>query len=398
MTAAIDEALSVLAHSGFQAMIGDNGHKPNTEPVCRHQTSSIVRNITMLNTKSLLALVVASLLVGGCKSEKPEDQVNSAKEYLQKSDTKAATIQLKNALQQKPDLAEARFLLGTVFRDEGNFTAAEIEFRKALTAQYPANLVVPELARAMMVIGQGKKLAEEFGTVQFNQSAANANLQTTLAAAYGELGNQQSAEVALTAALAADPDYGPALLVRSRQKAARQDFDGALSVIDKVVAKDAGNFEAWKLKGDILQFSKNDTDGALLAYKKSIDINPKFIPSHSEILTILLQKGKNAEAAKQLDQLKKVAPKNLEVKYFESFIAYQNKDYKSAKDLVQQLLRSAPNNGRILNLAGAIELQMKSYSQAEIYLLRSIKMTPDLGLSHRLLVATYASSVSLPKH
>ena len=43
-------------------------------------------------------------LAAGCADESPEKRSPSAKEYLQKNDTKAAMIQIKNALQKNPDL------------------------------------------------------------------------------------------------------------------------------------------------------------------------------------------------------------------------------------------------------------------------------------------------------
>ena len=47
----------------------------------------------------------------GCADD-PEALVASAKALLAKNDNSAAIIQLKNALQKDPDIAEARFLLG----------------------------------------------------------------------------------------------------------------------------------------------------------------------------------------------------------------------------------------------------------------------------------------------
>ena len=135
------------------------------------------------------------------KSPSHSDQrtpcLQSAKEYLQKNDSKSALIQLKNVLQKNPDLGEARFLLGSLFLQNGNPTGAEIEFRKALAAKYPESTVVPELARAMLQLDQARKLVDQFGSTQLNQAAADASLQTSLATAYANLGNTEATETAL---------------------------------------------------------------------------------------------------------------------------------------------------------------------------------------------------------
>ena len=97
--------------------------------------------------KAALSTLVAALILTACGGEKPESMLVSAKEYLAKSDTKAAEIQLKNALQSDPNLAEARFLLGKTMLESGNPTAAEVELRKAADLKYPAEQLVPLMAR-----------------------------------------------------------------------------------------------------------------------------------------------------------------------------------------------------------------------------------------------------------
>jgi putative PEP-CTERM system TPR-repeat lipoprotein len=348
----------------------------------------------MMKRKTLnaLGLILAALLLAGCADESPEKRIASAKEYLQKNDTKSAVIEIKNALQKNPDSGEARFLLGTTLLQDGNPVAAEVELRKALALKYSDELVIPELARAMLLLGQAKQVVDEFSSSRFDKPAANANLQTTLAAAYGALGKLDQGQAALNAALVADPKYAPALLVSARQKAAARDFDAALAVVDDVISREPNNPDAWKLKGDILVFAKNKPDDALVAYRKALEANAKYFPAHVSVLTVLMQQGDVAEASKQLEQLKKFAAHNPQTKYFEAQLAFQKKDFKVARELSQQLLQQTPNNPRVLQMAGAIELQMGAVAQAEIYLSRATQAAPELALARRLLIVAYLRS------
>jgi putative PEP-CTERM system TPR-repeat lipoprotein len=219
--------------------------------------------------------LLAALALAGCADESPEKRIAAAKQYLQKNDTKSAVIEIKNALQANPDSGEARFLLGSTLLKEGNPVAAEVELRKAQAANYPDAQVVPELARAMLMLGQAKKVVDEFGPARLGAPAADARLQTLLAAAYGALGKADQAQDALAAALAADPTNAEALLVSARQKAAARDIDGATAVVDGVVAREPGNADAWKLKGDLLLYGKNQPDEALVAYRKALGGEPR---------------------------------------------------------------------------------------------------------------------------
>ena len=348
----------------------------------------------MKNTRTyvILAAIVVLLVSTACTDSSSEQQLHSAMDYLQKNDSKSATIQLKNALQKNPSLAEARFLLGEILLEDGNGSAAEIEFRKALSAKHPTSIVIPELARAMLTTDQARKLVEEFGSTKFGKPTADANFQTRLVTAYSILGKPELATIALNAALEADSNYAPALIERARQQAAGRDFDAALSAIEVVISKNPENADAWKLKGDILFYAKGKDDEALLAHRKSIRINSRFIPGHTAILTILMQQGKLDEAARQLEQLKSVSANSPQTMYLEAQLAYQKKDYKLARELSQQILRLAPNSPRILQIAGAVEFQMDSLTQAENYLSRAIQAAPELVLARRLLIMTYLRS------
>lgn len=70
--------------------------------------------------------LVVAVLLSACGAKGEDELMASAKGYLQKQDYKAATIQLKNLLQQKPSSAEARFLLGTALLEGGDAVGAEI--------------------------------------------------------------------------------------------------------------------------------------------------------------------------------------------------------------------------------------------------------------------------------
>jgi len=339
-----------------------------------------------------LVAIAALLLVAGCRSSSPESMLDSARKYLANNDHKAATIQIKNALQANPEHAEARFLLGVVLLGGGNPVAAEVELRKALALKHPVASVAPKLAAALRDQGQHKKLIDEFAATDLDVTSAQAELKTAVALAYAALGKPELSEAALKAALLADPDHAPALLLQALRSAKQRDFDAALATVDSVLAKSPKNPEAWKLKGDFLQFGKNQIPESLVAYRKAVEVKSEFVPGHLAILAILLSQANIPEAQKQLDLLKKVAPDLPQTRLVAAQIAYFKKDTKLARSLTSQLLKIAPNNPIVLQLAGAIELQGNSPLQAEIYLARVLQVAPQAKLARRMLATSYLRS------
>lgn len=346
----------------------------------------------MKMSRSLVPTVISTalltMMLGACGGDSPESLILSSKDYLAKNDAKAAVIQLKNALQKNPNLAEARFLLGSALLESGDVAGAEVELRKALELKHSPDATIPLLARAMLAGGKAKKLADEFGQTRLTNGEPLASLNTTLSAAYASLGKRDVARALLAEALSSSPNYVPARLADILETAANNDLAGARSKLDALLNQNPNNPEALLIKGNLLDFD-GDTAGALAHYQKAIDAKPSFLNAHSAAIGTLLKAGKIDEAAKKLDVLKKISPKHPQVYLLDAQINYQRKDYKTARESVQQLLKISPNNPGNLQIAGAIEYQLGSYIQAEAYLAKALQLAPGLPLARRILVASH---------
>lgn len=81
----------------------------------------------------MVALVGLYPFLGGCGSGlTPEGHFERAKEYQAQGDIAAASIELKNVLQQSPHHAGARALLGALLITQGDGAGAEKELRRAV--------------------------------------------------------------------------------------------------------------------------------------------------------------------------------------------------------------------------------------------------------------------------
>jgi putative PEP-CTERM system TPR-repeat lipoprotein len=304
-------------------------------------------------------------MLTACGHESADAQIASAKKYLAQNDPKAAYIQLKNALQQKPDLAEARFLLGKLMFEGGDLSPSAIELRKALDLNYPADAVVPLLAKALVATGDVKKLTDEFSATTLTSPEATADLQTSLAIAYAIQEDRDRAQLALKAAFAAVPDYVPALIVQARDLAEHQDSAGAFRALDTALAKAPDNHDVRLLEGDLLWHYKADVPGAVDAYKKAIAARRDSVAANAALVAISMSQGDLEAAKTELEGLRKVAPEHPRTKYLAARLAFQEGDYKRADDLVRPLLVATPADADVLELAGAAAFKQGSSSRAE---------------------------------
>ncbi len=344
----------------------------------------------MRTPRPLIAAIAAAALLAACGGgDSPESLIASAREYIAKKDHTAAIIQLKNALQKDINSAEARFLLGQSLLANGDPVGAAVELRKARDLKHPDAQVVPLLAQAMLQQGLFKAVNDEFESLQLDDAKAQADLKVALATAYAARGLAEPTEKAVQAALQAQPQHPGARVFHARMLAGKRDIDGAMKVVEEVTAQFPQDDAAWKLKGDLLQFGRQDAEGALAAFRKAVELNPRNLEAHSGALAVLFA-GNDAEKVKpQLDALKKAYPKHPQTRYFEAQLAFLQRDFKKAKELVTPLAQSSPNNVRVLQLAGAVELQAGTPAQAEAYLSKALQVAPGLPLARRLLTQAY---------
>ncbi|MCC6609948.1 MAG: PEP-CTERM system TPR-repeat protein PrsT [Burkholderiales bacterium] len=335
-------------------------------------------------------LVCASLLVAGC-GEKPEAMVASAKSYLAKGELNAATIQLKNALQKKPEDGEARYLLGTTLLAAGDPASAEKELRRALEYGYSPDAAYPELARALLAQGAANKVTSELADRRLTDAGAQAKLLALVGDAYLATRKPKEARAAFDAALRAKPDSQYALLGEVRMKAIDGDLETAGKLVDQVLAGAPEYVDALSLKGDLLA-AKGDTAGAIQAYEKVIALRPSDASAHYNRVVLLARERQLDRAVAALADMKKAAPRDPRTFYAQALLAVAQGKPADAREPLSQILKGAPNHVPTLLLAGSVEYQLRSYPLAEDYFRRALSQAPQLAYARRMLTATYLRS------
>ncbi|MBS0293397.1 MAG: PEP-CTERM system TPR-repeat protein PrsT [Proteobacteria bacterium] len=335
------------------------------------------------------AALTAAILLSACGRDNPDAMVASAQDYLKRNDTSAAIIQLKNALQSRPDNAKARLLLGEALQKSGDAQGAETEFRKAQELGVPPVEVLPKLAMALLRSRQYDKITTDYANQQLADPLAQASLKTTLAIAWQRQGNEGKARESLADALKAQAGYPPAVIEQARSSARSGDIDGALAGLATIPKESPATAEALKLRGDLLLHGKRDPDAAMAAYRDSIAANPANAEAQAAIVELLILQGKTDAAGEALQTLVKAEPGKPQTLYLQAMLAYFKNDFKAAQESVQKLVRMTPENPRALELAGMTDLQLGANVQAEASLTKALQLSPGLVMARRGLVSTY---------
>ena len=348
------------------------------------------RNPQRIVTITILAATLVMFGLTSCgKTQTAESLISEAQQYQTKGDHKAAIIQLKNALQNSPDNAQARYLLGTIYNQTGDGASAEKELRRALKLGSSPADVLPELAKSLLAQGQFQQALDE--TKQLAGEHESAPLSTLRGNAYLGLNKGQEARISFEQALKSNPGYPPALLGLSRYALTEKNIASATDFSEQAVQQNPKNIDAWLFKGDLLR-AQGKSDAALAAYSQVLKIQPDNIAAYLNIALLEIAQDKFTEAQKNINAARKLSPNNLLVFYNQALLDFRQDKSAAALDSLQKILRVAPEHMPSVLLAGAVQLSLGSIPQAEQHLRKYLENDPDNLYAQKLLATTLMKS------
>jgi len=329
------------------------------------------------------ALVLAA---AACGASDPQALVASAKEYIAKREYRASIIQLKNALQQEPGNAEARYLLGVSALESGDLASAEIELGKARELGLRSDELDLALARTLLARGSAEKMLAEFKDRALSTNAAQAELLALAGMAHLHRGEAREARAKFARSFATDAGNVTASLGTARLAAADGDAAQALATVDKALAASPDNVEALALKADLLAFQKDERAEEL--YRSAVQAAPHQVGVRVSLIAYLLQQREIEKAAAAVDALERAAPKDPRSAFSKARLLMEQHNYVGARETILQVLKVAPEHVPSLTLAGVAAFQTGALAEAEGHLRKAVAKAPDAFMAKQTLAAT----------
>lgn len=337
--------------------------------------------------RASISLLLAALLAG-CSGEKPEQLFAKAQQQYDSGNKAAAVIELKNAIQNNPDYAEARLLLGKIYVEQGDGASGEKELRKALQFGTAKETVIPQLGRALLLQREFKKVLDEIQATPGGKPAATAALLSVRGDAHAALKQLDEAKVAYEEAKRLDPTLAEASQGLAVLALAQQRPDDAMRLADEAVQKAGQRAEPWLLKADLLRVQGKMAEAAQ-AYEEALKRDPKHVGAHLSLGLLHMQGREFGPAQREIEAARKADPNSLPVKLAQAQLDFIQHKFPQARDGLQEILKSAPSHSPSILMMGATQLALESYAQAETYLSTYVKAVPGSASARRLLAATY---------
>lgn len=352
--------------------------QPQPQPPCRRQPPWRLVPVALAG-----ACLVTVALLAGC-GRSADDRLAQAQALAARQDSAGALVAVKALLQQKPEMAEARFLLGRLLLERGEAAAAEAEFDRSLGLGVAPSRVMPLLAEAMLRAGHDAALLARLGQQTLPDAAAQARLKTTLAEAQARLDQGPAARDSLAAALRAQPGHPPALRLQARLAAAGGDLPGAVAQLQALLAAQPGDAEAWVLLGHLQLHQQAEPALPLAAYRQALKLQPDHVGAHAALMSMHLARNDLEAARAQFVQMQQRLPRHPRTLQFDGELALAQGDLPRAQAVFQQLLRALPDQPQILQSAAMVELRLNAPAQAEQLLTRALALAPGSAALRRL--------------
>lgn len=349
--------------------------------------------------KLLAALIGGAALAGGAyltTRQSPEDHLKSGIDLQQKGDLKGAAIELKNALQQLPSNADARYRLGQIHFTSNDFESAEKELKKARELGIQDAELDPLYARTLLLIDQPQRLIDEVQVPESAEAGLRATLLALRARAHLALKDQTASEKTLAEAEAISADHPEVLVARAFFAFADKKPAEALAKVEQALAKAPKRADFWLLKADLLHATKQ-REPALQAYSHALEIEPDNIAGLRARAQTYLEASNPEKAEVDIKRLLKLAPKDVMGRYFQAFIDFGQSRFTEANNTLQGVLRGAPNFLPGHLLAGGANIALGNSEAARFHLDKVLSAAPQHPLARKLMALTLAQLGNLEK-
>ena len=338
-------------------------------------------------------LLIAALLlaVAACQPA-PEERFERAKVYFDEHEYRAAVIELKNVLQDRPDYPAARFLLARASYQLADFATAQSEAERTLSLGLDEPEVWFVLGKALLATGDAAGVLERV-VPNLSVETATPGQLVMLGDAFLSLGNLEEAAEHYRRALSLDAATPGALIGEAVIARTNGDAAAAEKLLSEAAERNPESALVWRARGNFLRAERRDV-AAAEAYDRAIAFETGGTPRSEQLMvrvnliSALLDVQDTQQAARRLEQLNDRFPKHPVVRYLNGRLAYAQGDYTLAENELREYLAGAPDDLRGHALLGAVNFSQNHLRQAEIYLRQAVRNNVGGPAAARLLAET----------
>jgi tetratricopeptide (TPR) repeat protein len=286
------------------------------------------------------------ILLTACDFSEPEniDYLQKGIDLYQQGELAAAEIELKNAIQKNPEVADAYYYLALVQEKSRNFKAMQLNLQEVVKLNPEHVEARVKLAKVYLLMGENDKALAQVEAV-LKKQPDNADALTVKAQLLNRQRKYEEALSILDGVLATQPDFIDALSLKAVILIQQNQLDQALKIVNEGLTVDEKNIALWLLKVRIHMLQR-DGKAIVNDYIALEKLEPDNVAIKFALAKAYVNQKQPDKAEAILRELVEKHPKNFKAKLvLLEFLSNTNKD--SIKNQLDIFLKTATDNEKI---------------------------------------------------
>ena len=307
-------------------------------------------------------------------------QFEVARALFALGDVTRADTELHRVLEVAADYPDVQTLLGQIYHQRRNRTAARQAYERALTLD-PTSV---EALTGLVTLDIGEKQvaqARRRVDAQLQRTPNNAPLLLLAARTYATAGDRAAAEATLRRAIEADPSYFPAYNVLGQLYVEQSRLEEARREYEALVAKRPNDVAARTMVAMILQV-QNRGDEAREQYQRILEVDTNAAVAANNLAYMYAESGGNLEMALQLAQAAKAsAPTDPDVNDTLGWVYYKRDLPRLALEPLEQSVKTDPKNPTYQYHLGMVYGKLGDTERARTALRQALALDIDSAMA-----------------
>jgi protein O-GlcNAc transferase len=308
--------------------------------------------------------------------------------------TRAAIVQMKQAVTLESRSAELRDELGSLYATAKDWVAAEEQFSEAVSLK--DDLAVAHLHLGIVLSAEQKPGAEAEWKKAYSLAPNEPEIALAAGKALSDAGRDEEAVPILEHAVAIDPKstaarYELALVLQRTNRVTE-----AVALLEKVVEAQPRNGQALTNLGTALA-QMHEAEKGIPFLKRAVAIDPGNATAHQDLAAAYIQVNQVVDATEELKTAIRIAPDSPQLHY-DLGASYKLQD--DAADAIPELEKAEqlnPSGYEPAYALGLLYMQAARYKEAAQQLETSLRLNPENGEGWETLGSVYSKLERLPE-
>lgn len=316
------------------------------------------------------------------------DSLTNARAAIRKGDLRVAQIELRNAIRNDPQNAEAHYWFGRVAIELGDPVAAERAAVAARDRGYDPSQAIPLQAQAMLAQNKFEALLE---ILKPDGSNPSLDASILVSRGYAQIGLKlpEAAQKSFAEAQQAAPNAVEPQLAEARLAVARADLQTAETRINSALRSQPNSAEALLAKAQ-LQRLGNDAAGAIAILDALIRDQPSVTQARLDRASLLLALGRGEQSKADIDAVLRGTPGNVQGIYLRAVLSAQAGNFKAADSDLERISAYLSRIQRAYFLLAIVKEQLGQYEQADEAARKYIGRNPNDLAAYKILARIQA--------